>query len=59
MIIKRNKIKEDKRKEEKWYLGRMFGEMKGKEKEKSWRKCKCKKKLVQFDEHNFLLFEFK
>ena len=41
MIIKRNKIKEDKRKEEEWYQGRMFGEIKGKEKEKGWRKCKC------------------
>ena len=28
MIIKRNKIKEDKRKEEEWYQSRMFGEMK-------------------------------
>ena len=28
MIIKRNKIKEDKRKEEEWYQGRMSGEMK-------------------------------
>ena len=28
MIIKRNKIKEDKRKEEEWYQGRMFEEMK-------------------------------
>ena len=26
--IKRNKIKEDKKKEEEWYQGRMFGEMK-------------------------------
>ena len=28
MIIKRNKIKEEKRKEEEWYQGRIFGEMK-------------------------------
>ena len=28
MIIKRNKLKEDKRKEEEWYQGKMFGEMK-------------------------------
>ena len=28
MIIKRNKIKEDKMKEEEWYQGRMFGEIK-------------------------------
>ena len=28
MIIKRNKIKEDKKKEEEWYQGKMFGEMK-------------------------------
>ena len=28
IIIKRNKIKEDKRKEEVWYQDRMFGEMK-------------------------------
>ena len=42
MIIKRkNKIKEDKRKEEEWYQGRMFGGWKDKEKEKGWRKCKC------------------
>ena len=28
MIIKINKIKEDKKKEEEWYQGKMFGEMK-------------------------------
>ena len=35
MIIKRNKIKEDKRKEREWYEGRMFG---GDEKVKRRRK---------------------
>ena len=35
MIIKRNKIKEDKRKEEEWYQGGMFG---GDEKVKRRRK---------------------
>ena len=41
MIIKKNKIKEDKRKEEEWYQGRVFGRWNGKENEKGGRTCKC------------------
>ena len=53
MIIKRNKIKEDKRKEEEWYQGGMFGgDEKVKRRRKVGQSVNVKKKWVQFDEHN-------
>ena len=47
MIIKRNKIKEDKRKKEECYQGRMFGEM------KRWREGeRLEKVLKKKNEYN-------
>ena len=41
MIIKKKKMKEDKRKEEEDIKVEYLGRWKDKEKEKGWRKCKC------------------
>ena len=62
MIIKRSKTKEDKIKERGTVISRqnVWGDERVKRKRKVGESVNVKKKkLVQFDEHNFLLFEFK